>query len=152
GIATQCKCSFSVYIVFFFSSQFLRRFGAAADVFLWRNKKISASVLGGATAIWVFFELLEYHLLTLVCHVLILALAILFLWSNAHTFINKTPPRIPEVHLPEEPFLQVAAALRIEINRGFVVLRDIMTGRDLKKFLIVRILCFFEESLHSILM
>ncbi|KAF5451667.1 hypothetical protein F2P56_026757 [Juglans regia] len=111
--------------------------GKPADVFLWRNKKISASVLGGATAIWVFFELLEYHLLTLVCHVLILALAILFLWSNAHTFINKTPPRIPEVHLPEEPFLQVAAALRIEINRGFVVLRDIMTGRDLKKFLIV---------------
>ncbi|XP_041001905.1 reticulon-like protein B5 [Juglans microcarpa x Juglans regia] len=111
--------------------------GKPADVFLWRNKKISANVLGGATAIWVFFELLEYHLLTLVCHVLILALAMLFLWSNAHTFINKTPPRIPEVHLPEEPFLQVAAALRIEINRGFVVLRDIVTGRDLKKFLIV---------------
>lgn len=111
--------------------------GKPADVLLWRNKKISASVLGGATAIWVLFELIEYHLLTLVCHVLILALAILFLWSNAHTFINKTPPRIPEVHLPEEPFLEVAAALRIEINQGFAVLRDIVTGRDLKKFLVV---------------
>ncbi|KAG6666977.1 hypothetical protein I3843_01G064400 [Carya illinoinensis] len=111
--------------------------GKPADVFLWRNKKISGSVLVGATAIWVFFELLEYHLLTLVCHVLILALAILFLWSNAHTFIKKTPPRIPEVQFPEEPFLQVAAALRIEINRAFAVLRDIVTGRDLKKFLIV---------------
>lgn len=65
--------------------------------------------------------------------------------------ICRTPPRIPEVHLPEEPFLQVAAALRIEINRGFVVLRDIVTGRDLKEFLIVRILCFFKKSLHSIL-
>ena len=63
--------------------------GAAADVLLWRNKKISAGVLGGATAAWVLFELIEYHLLTLVCHVLILALAILFLWSIAHTFINK---------------------------------------------------------------
>ncbi|KAF5464370.1 hypothetical protein F2P56_014450 [Juglans regia] len=111
--------------------------GKPADVFLWRNKKISGGVLGGATAIWVFFELLEYHLLTLVCHILILALAILFLWSNAYTFIKKTPPRIPEVHLPEEPFLQVAAALRIEINHTFAVLRDIVTGRDLKKFLIV---------------
>ncbi|KAE7999429.1 hypothetical protein FH972_003862 [Carpinus fangiana] len=108
-----------------------------ADVLLWRNKKISAGVLGGATAIWVLFELIEYHLLTLVCHVLILALAVLFLWSNAHTFINKTPPRIPEVHLPEEPFLEGAAALRIEINRGFSILRDIVTGRDLKKFLVV---------------
>lgn len=67
----------------------LNWFIAAADVFLWRNKKISAGVLGGATAIWVLFELFEYHLLTLVCHTLILALAILFLWANAHTFIKK---------------------------------------------------------------
>lgn len=63
--------------------------GAEADVFLWRNKKISAGVLGGATAIWILFEVLEYHLLTAVCHGLILALAILFLWSNASSFINK---------------------------------------------------------------
>ncbi|XP_059634275.1 reticulon-like protein B1 [Cornus florida] len=111
--------------------------GKPADIFLWRNKKISASVLGGATAIWVFFELLEYHLLSLVCHILILSLAVLFLWSNATTFINKSPPHIPELHLPEDPFLQFASALRNEINRAFVVLRDIASGRDLKKFLSV---------------
>lgn len=64
-------------------------FGAAAEVFMWRNKKISAGVLGVATALWVLFEIIEYHLLTLVCHGLILALAVLFLWSNASTFINK---------------------------------------------------------------
>ncbi|KAF8412178.1 hypothetical protein HHK36_000137 [Tetracentron sinense] len=111
--------------------------GKPADVFLWRNKKISAGVLGGATAIWVLFELLEYHMLTLVCHCLILSLAILFLWSNATTFIHKSPPRIPEVHLPEKSVLQIADALRIEINRAFAFLRDIATGRDLKKFLAV---------------
>lgn len=111
--------------------------GKPADVFLWRNKKVSVAVLGGATAVWVLFELLEYHLLTLVCHILILALAILFLWSNATTFINKSPPRIPEVRLSEEPFLQVAAGLRFEINRAFAVLREIASGRDLKKFLAV---------------
>lgn len=106
-------------------------------MFLWRNKKISAGVLGGATAIWVLFELLEYHLLTLVCHILILVLAVLFLWSNATTFINKSPPRIPEVRLSEEPFLQAAASLRFEINRALAVLREIASGRDLKKFLAV---------------
>lgn len=63
--------------------------GAAANVFLWRDKKISGGLLVGATAIWVLFELFEYHLLTLVCHGLILALAILFLWSNASSFIKK---------------------------------------------------------------
>jgi len=111
--------------------------GKPADVFLWRNKKISATTLGVATAFWVLFELLEYHLLTLVSHLAILALAVLFLWSNASTFINKSPPKIPHVHIPEEPVLQVASALRIEINRAFTLLREIASGRDLKKFLSV---------------
>lgn len=73
----------------FDGSQYGRLFNAAADVLLWRNKKISASFLGGVTGVWVFFELLEYHLLTLVCHILIAALALLFLWSKVHTFIHK---------------------------------------------------------------
>ncbi|XP_008805646.2 reticulon-like protein B3 [Phoenix dactylifera] len=111
--------------------------GKPADVLLWRNKKISAGVLGGATAVWVLFELLEYHLLTLVGHCLILSLAILFLWSNASTFINKTPPHIPEVSIPEDLAVNVALSLRYEINRAFAILRDIASGRDLKKFLAV---------------
>ncbi|XP_038877461.1 reticulon-like protein B1 [Benincasa hispida] len=110
--------------------------GKPADLFLWRNKKSSASVLSGATVIWVFFELLECHLLTFVSRSLILALGLLFLWSNAHTFIYKSPPRIPVVQLPADPFLEFASTLRAEINCGFALLRDIATGRDLKKFLI----------------
>ncbi|KAK6117660.1 hypothetical protein DH2020_048622 [Rehmannia glutinosa] len=90
----------------------------SADIFLWRDKKVSAGVLGVATANWVLFELLEYHLLTLVCHILILGLAIIFLWSNASTFINNF-------------------FLRIEINRALATLRDVASGRDLKKFLAI---------------
>lgn len=109
--------------------------GKPADIFLWRDKKITAGVLGFATSLWVLFELLQYHLLTLVCHILILALAVLFLWSNASTFINKSPPQIPDVILPEDIVLGVAAALRIEINRALEVFRDIASGKELKKFL-----------------
>lgn len=109
--------------------------GKPADIFLWRNKKISASVLGGATVMWILFELLEYHLLTLVCHVAILTLAGIFLWANASTFINKSPPKIPVVSVPEECVLEVANALRIEFNRALAALRDIASGKDLKKFL-----------------
>lgn len=111
--------------------------GKPADVFLWRNKKISASVLGGATALWVFFELFEYHLVTLVCHILILSLAVLFLWSNVSTFINKSPPHIPQVGLPENFVLAVVSAVRIELNNALAVLRDIASGRNLKSFLSV---------------
>lgn len=110
---------------------------AAADLFLWKNKKISGGVLAGATAIWLLFEVMDYHLLTLLCHCLILTLAILFLWSNATTFINKSPPNIPEVKIPEDLAVNVARSLRYEINRGFATLREIGQGHDLKKFLIV---------------
>jgi len=111
--------------------------GKPADLVLWRNKKISGEVLAGATAIWLLFEVLEYHLLTLLGHCLILSLAALFLWSNACTFINKSPPNIPEVKIPEETIVNIARSLRYEINRGFASLKEIGQGRDLKKFLIV---------------
>ncbi|XP_022734311.1 reticulon-like protein B2 [Durio zibethinus] len=109
--------------------------GKPADVFLWRNKKISGGVLGSATALWVLFEMLEYHLITLVCHILILSLAILFLWSNASNFINHSPPNIPEVVLPEKCVLEVVSALRIAINRALDVGMNIASGKDWKTFL-----------------
>ncbi|KAF3661559.1 Reticulon-like protein B4 [Capsicum annuum] len=111
--------------------------GKPADMFLWRNKKISAGFLGGATAIWVLFEVVEYHLLTLLCHGLMIALAGLFLWSNASTFIHKSAPHIPEVHIPEKPVLEFASALRNEVNRALAVMREIAAGKDLKMFLMV---------------
>ncbi|CAM8997146.1 unnamed protein product [Rhodiola kirilowii] len=109
--------------------------GKPADIFLWRDKKASGSVLGGITAIYVLFELLEYHLLTLVCHLAILALAVSFLWSNASTLITKSPPKIPKVQIPEEPIVEAAEFVRFEVNRGLTLLRDIALGKDLKKFL-----------------
>ncbi|KAL1195568.1 Reticulon-like protein B4 [Cardamine amara subsp. amara] len=111
--------------------------GKPADIFLWRNKKVSGGVFGAVTASWILFELIEYHLLPFLCHFLIIALAALFLWSNACTFIHKATPHIPEVHIPEDPVLHFVSGLRIEINRGFTVLRNIASGRDLKKFILV---------------
>ncbi|KAL5565881.1 hypothetical protein UlMin_029045 [Ulmus minor] len=101
--------------------------------------KISAGFLAGATAACVFFELLEYHPLTLVCYILIGILAILLLH----------PPSIPKVHILEDPFLQVVSRLTIEINQGFAILREIAFGKELKKFLIVFIV-HFEFSFLSI--
>ncbi|KAL9274878.1 Reticulon-like protein [Drosera capensis] len=111
--------------------------GKPADVLLWRNKKISAGVLGGVTFVWFLFEVFEYQLLTFICHLLIVSLAVFFLWTNASSFINKAPPRIPDTLIPEAPVLQFASALRYEVNRGIAALRDIASGRDLKKFLLV---------------
>ncbi|KAJ0700654.1 hypothetical protein HanOQP8_Chr10g0370581 [Helianthus annuus] len=70
--------------------------GKAADIFLWKDKKVSAGVLGFATVIW-----------------------------------------FPEVALPEDIVLGVASAIRTEINTSLAILRNIASGKDLKKFLAV---------------
>ncbi|KAJ6687624.1 RETICULON [Salix koriyanagi] len=64
----------------------------------------------------------------------------MYILSNGAGFnflCTRPPPKIPEVVLSEKCVREVASGLRIEINRGFVVLRDIASGRDLKKFLAV---------------
>ena len=61
----------------------------AADVLLWRNKKMSASVLTSATVIWVVFEWLNYNFLTIVSFILILGLLAQFVWSNASGIMNR---------------------------------------------------------------
>jgi len=109
--------------------------GKTADVLLWKDKKTSAVVIGGATVIWILFEVLDYHLLTLISHVLIGVLAILFLWSKATTFIKKSPPDIPLVQIPEDLAVNVSRALCNDINRALHLFREIAMGHDLKKFL-----------------
>ncbi|KAH0458634.1 hypothetical protein IEQ34_011448 [Dendrobium chrysotoxum] len=78
------------------------------------DKKASATVLGGVIVIWVLFELMEYHLLTLLYHCLILSLSI----------------------FPDDLVVNLACSLRFETNHSLVVLREIAFGQDLKKFLI----------------
>ncbi|XP_071687134.1 reticulon-like protein B6 [Rutidosis leptorrhynchoides] len=108
----------------------------AADLFLWRNKKKSIIVLGSVTIIWALFEMIEYHLLSLLCHVLILVLGVHFLWSNTLNLFYKCP-QFPQVALEEDTVLQIASVARLEINNFLEVLREIASGKDLKKFLTV---------------
>ncbi|URE00335.1 Reticulon-like protein [Musa troglodytarum] len=66
--------------------------GKSADIILWRNKQQSGSILAGVTVIWLLFEWIGYHLLTFICHSLILLLAVSYLWSNAALFVNRYEP------------------------------------------------------------
>nr|KAJ0224040.1 hypothetical protein LSAT_V11C200055940 [Lactuca sativa] len=109
------------------------------------DKKVSGGILGGVSIIWFIFEVLEYHLLTLVCHNLILKWAILFLWSNALAFINiwcfiQISTKNPKVLIPEKPILEIVSSLRIELNKGFAAIIDIGLGKHLKKFLFVKVI------------
>ncbi|EOX93081.1 Reticulon family protein [Theobroma cacao] len=111
--------------------------GKSADVLLWRNKKISASVLAGATAIWVLFEWLNYHFLTLLCFAVVLGMLAQFVWSNASGLLNRSPSEVPRLFLPEELFVGIGRSLGGEVNRGLHFLQDVACGGNLKQFLVV---------------
>nr|KYP43019.1 Reticulon-like protein B8 [Cajanus cajan] len=115
--------------------------GKSADVLLWRNKKISASVLTGATVVWVLFEWLNYNFLTILGFVLVLVMLAQFLWSNASGMFNSTPSNVPRLVLPEELFVNIATVVGGEVNKGLRFLQDVACGGNLKQFLIV-CLCF----------
>ncbi|KAF2290333.1 hypothetical protein P3X46_028125 [Hevea brasiliensis] len=111
--------------------------GKSADIILWRNKQASTGVFSAATVIWLLFECAGYHLLTFLCHSLIFSLATLFLWSNLASFVNMSPPEFPKITVPEHLLVNFLLWVRAELNRAFITLRDVASGKDLKKFLSV---------------
>ncbi|XP_038899522.1 reticulon-like protein B8 isoform X1 [Benincasa hispida] len=110
--------------------------GRSADVLLWRNKKISASVLTGATIIWVLFEWLNYHFLTLICFALVFGMLAQFIWTNASGFLNRSSSNVPRLVLPEELFVNIAVSFGAEVNRALCFLQDIACEGNLKHFLV----------------
>ncbi|EOA31315.1 hypothetical protein CARUB_v10014488mg [Capsella rubella] len=109
--------------------------GKSADVLLWRNKKISASVLMGATAIWVLFEWINFHFLSLLCYALLLGMIAQFVWCNASGFLNRSQSRVPRLVLPKDFFAEVGVAIGTEVNRGLLFLQDVACKGTLKQFL-----------------
>ncbi|XP_015880630.1 reticulon-like protein B8 [Ziziphus jujuba] len=111
--------------------------GKSADVLLWRNKKISASVLTGATAVWVLFEWLNYHLLTLISFALVLGMLAQFVLTNASGLLNRSPSTVPRLVLPDDLFVNIAVSVGYELNRALGFLQDVACGGNLKQLLVV---------------
>ncbi|KAL2597823.1 hypothetical protein AAZV13_11G186300 [Glycine max] len=112
--------------------------GLIADIILWRNRKISASVLVGVTFIWLFFKRMDCTLISFICDSLILLLAMLFLWSHLTSFIDTSPP--PELSafiLPKGLLVSTAISVTRILNHLLITFGIVASGQDLKKFLLV---------------
>ncbi|XP_037408930.1 reticulon-like protein B9 [Triticum dicoccoides] len=107
----------------------------AADIILWRRPKVSASILGAATAAWGLFEVAEYHFLTLACYAAMITMLTFFIWTNASAFLNLPVPRIPETILSERTAKQVILALHRRLTWFVHRLYAIACGEDIKKFI-----------------
>ncbi|KAL2464932.1 Reticulon-like protein B8 [Abeliophyllum distichum] len=111
--------------------------GKSADVLLWRNKTISASVLTAATVTWVVFEWLNYNFLTILCFVLVMGMLAQLVWKNASGLLNRSPSKIPRLVVPEEVFVNIANLIGAQVNHGLSFLQDVATGGNMKQFLVV---------------
>ncbi|KAL6627477.1 hypothetical protein ACP70R_031203 [Stipagrostis hirtigluma subsp. patula] len=121
----------------------------AADIILWRDKAVSASIVAGATAAWFLFEIAEYHFLTLVCYAAIIGMLIFFIWTNASAFLNLPVPRIPETLLSERTTRQVILTLHSRITRLVYKLYDIACGKDLKMFILTVLSLYIASAIAS---
>ncbi|AQK88217.1 seed maturation protein [Zea mays] len=108
-----------------------------SDVLLWRNRNLSAGILAGATLVWFLFDVAEYNVVTLLCHVALLGMVLLFVWSNAAPLLDRPPPQIPEVIVSEHAFREAARTTHYRLAHFVSVLYDVACGKDLKKFLMV---------------
>ncbi|TVU35474.1 hypothetical protein EJB05_17365, partial [Eragrostis curvula] len=111
--------------------------GKVADILLWKDRNWSAGVLVGATLIWYLFDVVEYNIVPLLCQIDILAMLVIFIWSNASPLLNIVPPRVPEVIISEHAFRQIAQNIHYKLAYTVASLYDIACGKDLKKFLLV---------------
>ncbi|XP_068639122.1 reticulon-like protein B9 [Aristolochia californica] len=110
--------------------------GRVADVVLWRNRNLSAAILIGFTLMWFLFEVVEYPFITLLCHISITAMLLVFIWSNVAALFDRSAPKIPEMILSESAFREVSLAVRAELNRWLWAFNDIASGKDLSLFIL----------------
>ncbi|KAJ4704523.1 Reticulon-like protein [Melia azedarach] len=108
--------------------------GLAADVILWRRKNATVGILLVTLAAWVVFERSGYTLLSLVSSVLLLLIAILFLWAKSAAILNRPAPPLPELHLSEELVNEVAALIRTSVNDLLSISQDIALGKNSRLF------------------
>ncbi|XP_027100535.1 reticulon-like protein B9 [Coffea arabica] len=104
--------------------------GKVADILLWENKKLSATILIGVTIIWLLFEVVEYNFITLLCHISIIMMLIMFIWSTGAGLVDWNPPDLHAITVPEATFRWLFA----KINWILLNLYDISSGKDIKTF------------------
>ncbi|KAL6571064.1 hypothetical protein OROGR_000614 [Orobanche gracilis] len=104
--------------------------GKAADILLWRNDKLSAGILIGLTIIWFLFEFGEYNFISLACHVSIITMLILFLWSSGAGLVAWNQPDPKAMTIPESTFRWLFS----EINKMLLKFYHVSSGKDSKAF------------------
>ncbi|XP_018489668.1 reticulon-like protein B11 isoform X1 [Raphanus sativus] len=101
-----------------------------ADVLLWRNQSGAIILLVSSTGFWFLFERAGYNLLSFVSNVLLLLVAILFLWAKSASLLNRPLPPVPNMEIPEGFANKAADGILVLINHVLSVASDITIARN----------------------
>ncbi|CAH8313358.1 unnamed protein product [Eruca vesicaria subsp. sativa] len=104
--------------------------GSVADLLLWRNGSGAVILLVSSTVFWFLFERAGYNLLSFVSNVLLLLVAILFLWAKSASLLNRPLPPVPNMEVPEEFAIKAADDIRVLINHVLSIASDITIARN----------------------
>ncbi|KAG2317658.1 hypothetical protein Bca4012_068572 [Brassica carinata] len=113
--------------------------GKVADILLWREPKIAATLVIGVSLLWFLLEVVEYNFITLICHASMTSMLLFFIWSTASDFLNWERPIIPEVVLDESSFKELATSFHDRFNQVLSKLLDLACGRDPPLFFLTTI-------------
>ncbi|KAL2324130.1 hypothetical protein Fmac_023188 [Flemingia macrophylla] len=106
--------------------------GRLADILLWKDKMSTAAIVAGFSSIWFLFEVVECHLVNLLCYILMATMLILFVWYNAAGLITWSIPQIYDFEIPEPTFRYLYKKLNSFLRKFY----DISTGKDLTLFFV----------------
>ncbi|GAA0148816.1 hypothetical protein Leryth_015101 [Lithospermum erythrorhizon] len=82
------------------------------DIFLWRRKNMSFTVLLVVTVIWVLLEIYKYNFVTLVCYIGMFFFTSMFFWGNMHRLIKKEAPNMSRIEMSEQTAMKIANTIR----------------------------------------
>ncbi|XP_021749378.1 reticulon-like protein B14 [Chenopodium quinoa] len=103
-----------------------------ADILLWRNKTLSASILAGFSIIWFLFEVVELHFITVACYILMAFMLVLFIWIQGERFFRWRPPTMYDIQISETTARHVLS----RINKFLIKFYRISCGEDFARFFV----------------
>ncbi|WCJ20074.1 Reticulon family protein [Euphorbia peplus] len=123
--------------------------GKAADVLLWKRRRVSFGVIVVATVAWFIFEQSELPFLTIFSDILLFVTVILYARANIAVMRNKQPQSLPELVLSEEMVVDAAASFRVKINNVLLMAHDITVGKDFRLFFKVVVCLWLLSAIGS---
>ncbi|KAI7758176.1 hypothetical protein M8C21_032574, partial [Ambrosia artemisiifolia] len=78
--------------------------GQVSDVLLWRNTRLSASILFIVTAVWYYFEVYEHNFVSLVCYAAMVAMFFICVTYTMAKYTQWDLPDFEEITIPESKF------------------------------------------------